>query len=113
MTVIEENTVKMEKLSHSLRFPQLAFHFKIILTYEEIFWMDYYNFAFFFFFACLLPLSKPLHNSEAEDINLLLYLLDLCPLDLVGGSGLKHWTQWMDLQRTKGSSGLMAPRAGS
>lgn len=44
----------------------------------------------FFFFACLLPLSKPLHNSEAEDINLLLYLLDLCPLDVVGGSGLKH-----------------------
>lgn len=65
----------------------------------------------FFFFCLLILLSKPLHNSEAEDINLLLYLLHLCPLDLVGGSGLKHWTQWMDLQRTKGSSGLMAPRA--
>ena len=76
--------------------------------------MDYYNFAFFFcLFVCLLPLSKPLHNSVAENINLLLYLLDLCPLYLVGGSGLRHWTQWMDLQRIEGSSRLLAPRAGS
>ena len=76
--------------------------------------MDYYNFAFFFcLFVCLLPLSKPLHNSVAENINLLLYLLDLCPIDLVGGSGLRHWTQWMDLQGIEGSSRLLAPRAGS
>lgn len=64
-------------------------------------------------FVCLLPLSKPLHNSVAKNINLLLYLLDPCPLDLVGGSGLRHWTQWMDLQRIEGSSRLLAPRAGS
>ena len=73
--------------------------------------MDFYNFAFLFF-AYLLPLSKPLYSSVAENINLLLYLLDLCPLDFVAGSGLRHWTQWMHLQRTKGSSGLLAPRAG-
>ena len=72
--------------------------------------MDFYNFAFLFF-AYLLPLSKPLYSSVAENINLLLYLLDLCPLDLVAGSGLRHWTQWMDLQRTEGSSGLLASQS--
>ena len=52
--------------------------------------MDYYNFACYF--AYLLLLSKPLHNFVAENINLL-FLLDLCPLDLVGRSHLRHLPQ--------------------
>lgn len=58
--------------------------------YEYIFWMDYYNFACYF--AYLLLLSKPLHNFVAENINLL-FLLDLCPLDLVGHLHLRHLPQ--------------------